>query len=62
MTRKTAATTRPAVRLSLRCSCGGTLRGVVSAPITDAFCIRDIFLSFHREDGCAVIDESEDMQ
>lgn len=61
MKRKTATPTRPAVRLSLRCSCGSTLRGVVSAPITDAFRIRDIFLSFHREDGCAVTDESEDI-
>lgn len=51
---------RPAVNLSLRCSCGGTLTGKVSAPVSDMFKIRDIFLSFHREGGCAVTDTSED--
>lgn len=60
MRRKPRTPTRPVIRLSLRCSCGGTLSGEVSAPFLDVVKIRDIFLSFHREDGHVVTDASED--
>jgi hypothetical protein len=50
---------RPGVHLELRCACGGTLRGAVS-PATAAIQLRDIFLLFHREDGCVVTDTSKD--
>ena len=49
-----------AIHLSLSCSCGGSMHGTVSAPLRDAFKMRDIFLSFHREDGHVVTDKSED--
>lgn len=51
---------RPAIVLVLTCACGSTLRGRVSAPMTDAFKLRDMFLSHHRRAGCAVTDTSED--
>jgi len=44
--------------LALRCSCGSTLTGGVAAPFRDAMTLRDVFLSFHRRDGCTVTDES----
>jgi hypothetical protein len=52
---------RPAIHLSLRCSCGSTLSGTVSAPVVDAFKIRDIFMDHHRAEGCKVTDNSEDL-
>ena len=59
---KKSPPSRPAIRLSLRCTCGGTLNGIVSAPITDVFTMRDIFLSFHiGDDRHAVTDTSEDV-
>lgn len=61
MGKKPRAPTRPAIRLSLRCSCGSTLGGTISAPLTDVIKMRDIFLSFHRGDGCVVEDTSEDV-
>lgn len=57
--RKTPAPKR-GLNLNLRCSCGSTLSGIVSAPMTDAIKMRDIFLSFHRDPGCVVTDKSED--
>jgi hypothetical protein len=49
------------LNLDIRCSCGGTLKGVVSPPTVDAFEIRDIFLSFHRDDGCVVAEKNTDV-
>jgi hypothetical protein len=51
---------RHRLHLALRCSCGGTLNGTISAPLKDVFSLRDIFLSFHREAGCTVTDTSEE--
>ena len=52
---------RPSFRLSLRCLCGSTLAGTISAPLTDVFKLRDIFMAHHREPGCDVEDTSEDL-
>jgi hypothetical protein len=58
--RKTATPTRPAIHLSLTCSCGGTISGTVS-PTTAAIKMRDVYLSFHRDDGHTVTDNSKDV-
>lgn len=51
----------PGIKLDMRCSCGSTLKGVISCPVSDAFQIRDIFMSFHREGECMVTDKSGDV-
>lgn len=55
-----AAVPKRGLHINLRCSCGSSMTGVVSAPMTDAIKMRDVFLSFHREPGCVVTDTSED--
>lgn len=59
--RRKATSPRRGLRIDLRCSCGSSMTGVVSAPITDAIKMRDIFMAFHREPGCVVADKSEDL-
>jgi hypothetical protein len=61
MTSRRAVAARPMIELNLRCSCGSTMKGRISAPLRDAFAMRDIFLSFHREPGCVVTDTSGDV-
>ena len=51
---------RQAMKVSLRCTCGGTLDGMVS-PSVHVMKIRDVYLSFHRGDGHDVTDMSGDV-
>ncbi len=60
MTRVRLASPRPLMKVDLRCTCGGTLKGVIS-PSTAVMKIRDVYLSFHQGDEHAVTDRSEDV-
>lgn len=53
-------TARPLMKVDLRCTCGGALKGQVS-PSTAVMKIRDVYMSFHRGDEHAITDSSEDI-
>lgn len=59
--RRTQAAPRAAMKVSLSCTCGGTLDGMVS-PSVHVLKIRDVYLSFHQGEGHAVTDSSADVE
>lgn len=55
--KRTVSPPKPVAKVDMRCSCGSTISGSIS-PSFHAAGVRDIFMSFHRGDGCVVTDKS----